>query len=43
MNFTTIGSIFDAWIQGKIHDQSATRLRELDLKIQALGWSTELI
>lgn len=27
----------------KIHDQSAARLRELDLKIQALGWSTELI
>ena len=27
----------------KIYDQSAARLRELDLKIQALGWSTELI
>lgn len=25
------------------HDQSAARLRELDLKIQALGWSTDLI
>lgn len=27
----------------KLHDHSAARLRELDLKIQALGWSTELI
>lgn len=27
----------------KRHDQSAARLRELDLKIQALGWSTDLI
>lgn len=27
----------------KRHDQSASRLRELDLKIQALGWSTDLI
>lgn len=27
----------------KLHDQSAARLRELDLKIQALGWSTDLI
>lgn len=27
----------------KRHDQSAVRLRELDLKIQALGWSTDLI
>lgn len=27
----------------KLHDQSAARLRELDLKIQALGWSTDLM
>lgn len=27
----------------KLHDHSAARLRELDLKIQALGWSTDLI
>lgn len=27
----------------KLHDQSAARLRELDLKIQTLGWSTDLI
>lgn len=27
----------------KLHDHSASRLRELDLKIQALGWSTDLI
>lgn len=27
----------------KHHDQSAARLRELDLKIQALAWSTDLI
>lgn len=27
----------------KLHDQSAARLRELDLKIQAIGWSTDLI
>lgn len=27
----------------KLHDQSAVHLRELDLKIQALGWSTDLI
>lgn len=26
-----------------IYDRSAARLRELDLKIQALGWSTDLI
>lgn len=27
----------------KLHDHSAARLRELDLKIQALGWSTDMI
>lgn len=27
----------------KLHDQCAAQLRELDLKIQAIGWSTDLI
>ncbi len=26
-----------------LHDRSATQLRELDLRIQALGWTTELL
>lgn len=26
-----------------LHDRSATQLRELDLRIQSLGWTTELI
>ena len=27
----------------KLHDRSATQLRELDLRIQSLGWTTELV
>ena len=27
----------------RIYDRSAARLRELDLRIQGLGWTTELV